>query len=111
MKRLLVFGTLTFWLVAPLAHAQGTSPAPLSKVIVSDDVAKRTLMKTQINAATARALVDACVEFANTTSSSTRVKPASPEASPGHHSRRALIPSPSPADPPDIRCSHHTQKG
>lgn len=37
---------------------------PLSKAVVSDDVAKRTLMKMQINAATARALVDACVEFA-----------------------------------------------
>jgi uncharacterized protein GlcG (DUF336 family) len=70
MKRLLVFGTMTSWLVAALAHAQGTTPAPLSKVIVSDDVAKRTLMKTQINAATARALVDACVEFANATNSS-----------------------------------------
>jgi len=70
MKSLLVFGTMTSWLVAALAHAQGTTPAPLSKVIVSDDVAKRTLMKTQINAATARALVDACVEFANATNSS-----------------------------------------
>src|SRR5215469_7690017 len=45
MKRLLVSGTMTFWLVAPLAHAQGTTPALLSKVVVSDDVAKRTLMK------------------------------------------------------------------
>ena len=70
MKPLLVCGTMTFSLVASLAHAQGTTPAPLSKVIVSDDVAKRTLMKTQISAATARALVDACVEFANSTNSS-----------------------------------------
>jgi len=70
MKRLLVFGTMTFSLIASLAHAQGTTPAPLSRVIVSDDVAKRTLMKTQINSATARALVDACVEFANATNSS-----------------------------------------
>ena len=70
MKRLLVFGTMTFSLIASLAHAQGTTPAPLSKVIVSDDVAKRTLMKTLLTAATARALVDACVEFANSTNSS-----------------------------------------
>jgi len=70
MKRLLVFGTMTFSLIASLAHAQGTTPAPLSRVIVSDDVANRTLMKTQINSATARALVDACVEFANATNSS-----------------------------------------
>jgi uncharacterized protein GlcG (DUF336 family) len=45
------------------AAAQGTTPAPLSKVTVSDDVAKRTLMKSVINADTARALVNACVEW------------------------------------------------
>jgi uncharacterized protein GlcG (DUF336 family) len=45
------------------AWAQGTTPAPLSKVTVSDDVAKRTLMKAVINADTARALVDACVQW------------------------------------------------
>jgi len=70
MKRLLVFGTMTFSLIASLAHAQGTTPAPLSRVIVSDAVANRTLMKTQINSATARAIVDACVEFANGTNTS-----------------------------------------
>ena len=43
---------------------------PLSKAVVSDDVAKRTLMKMQINAATARALVDACVEFARASNAS-----------------------------------------
>jgi uncharacterized protein GlcG (DUF336 family) len=66
-------GAMTFVLLAPQARAQGTTsttPAPLAKVIVSDEVAKRTLMKTQINAATARAIVDACVEFANSTNSS-----------------------------------------
>jgi uncharacterized protein GlcG (DUF336 family) len=61
---------MTGLLGASDALAQGTAPVPLAKVIVSDDVAKRTLMKTQINAATARALVDACVEFANATNSS-----------------------------------------
>jgi uncharacterized protein GlcG (DUF336 family) len=70
MKRLLVYGAMTFLIGGAEARAQGTTPAPLSKVIVSDDVAKRTLMKTQINAATARALVDACVEFANASNSS-----------------------------------------
>src|SRR5215467_111316 len=48
------------------AWAQGTTPAPLSKVTVSTDVAKRTLVKMQINADTARAIVDACVEFGRT---------------------------------------------
>jgi uncharacterized protein GlcG (DUF336 family) len=50
-------------LVAASASAQGTTPAPLARVTVSSDVAKRTLMKMQINADTARAIVDACVEF------------------------------------------------
>jgi uncharacterized protein GlcG (DUF336 family) len=45
------------------ALAQGASPAPFSKVTVSDDVAKRTLMKAVINADTARAIVNACVEW------------------------------------------------
>jgi len=45
------------------AWAQGATPAPFSKVTVSDEVAKRTLMKAVINADTARALVDACVEW------------------------------------------------
>jgi len=49
--------------VATSAWAQSATPAPLSKVTVSTDVAKRTLMKMQINAETARAIVDACVEF------------------------------------------------
>jgi uncharacterized protein GlcG (DUF336 family) len=50
------FGSASAW-------AQGATPAPLSKVTVSDAVAKRTLMKAVINADTARAIVDACVEW------------------------------------------------
>lgn len=45
------------------AWAQGDTPAPFSKVTVSDQVAKRTLMKAVINADTARQIVDACVEW------------------------------------------------
>ncbi len=45
------------------AWAQGATPAPIKKVTVSDDVAKRTLMKAVINADTARAIVDACVQW------------------------------------------------
>jgi uncharacterized protein GlcG (DUF336 family) len=45
------------------AWAQGAIPAPFNKVTVSDDVAKRTLMKAVINADTARAITDACVEW------------------------------------------------
>ncbi len=51
-----VFGSAPAW-------AQGATPAPLSKVTVSDAVAKRTLMKAVINADTARALVDACIDW------------------------------------------------
>lgn len=52
-----------FAFVAANAWAQGATPATLVKVTVSGDVAKRTLMKMQINAETARAIVDACLEF------------------------------------------------
>jgi uncharacterized protein GlcG (DUF336 family) len=45
------------------ARAQGSMAAPFNKVTVSDDVAKRTLMKAVINAETARAIVDACVDW------------------------------------------------
>jgi uncharacterized protein GlcG (DUF336 family) len=62
----LVVVAAVFALTAAHAWAQGTTPAPLSKVTVSPEVAKRTLMKMQINADTARAIVDACVEFSKT---------------------------------------------
>ena len=52
-----------FMFVAANVWAQGATPASLAKVTVSNDVAKRTLMKMQINAETARAIVDACLEF------------------------------------------------
>ena len=52
-----------FVFMAANVWAQGASPAPLAKVTVSTEVAKRTLMKAQINADTARAIVDACLEY------------------------------------------------
>ena len=52
----LAFGNLDGW-------AQGSTPAPFNKVTVSPEVAKRTLMKAVINADTARAIVDSCVEW------------------------------------------------
>jgi len=58
------------WIAAALllfvpanARAQGATAASLDKVTVSVDAAKRTLTKMQLNAETARAIVDACVEF------------------------------------------------
>ena len=45
------------------AWAQVGPPATLAKVTVSSEVAKRTLNKMVINAETARAIVDACVQW------------------------------------------------
>src|SRR5215210_4503420 len=39
---------------------------PLAKAVVTDEVAKNTLMKMQVNATVARQLVDACLDFART---------------------------------------------
>ena len=50
--------------IATSAYAQ--TPLPLSRAVVSDEVAGRTLMKMQINATVARQLVDACLDFAMT---------------------------------------------
>jgi uncharacterized protein GlcG (DUF336 family) len=51
-------------LVPSTASAQGTTPMPLAKAVVSNEVAARTLFKYQVNATVARQIVDACVEFA-----------------------------------------------
>ena len=59
-----------FMFLAANAWAQGATPAPLAKVTLSGDAAKRTLTKMQINAETARALVDACVEFGKASNAS-----------------------------------------
>jgi uncharacterized protein GlcG (DUF336 family) len=48
--------------IASAAYAQ--TPMPLSRAVVSDEVAGRTLMKMQINATVARQIVDACLDFA-----------------------------------------------
>lgn len=69
LKKAWAVGTATIALFAALAlgtagaWAQGATPVSLDKVTLSGDAAKRALTKTQINAATARAIVDACVEF------------------------------------------------
>ena len=58
----ITIGILVGALLAPsIASAQSM---PLEKVVVSNDVASRTLMKMQINATVARQLVDACLDFA-----------------------------------------------
>ncbi|HEY7440864.1 MAG TPA: heme-binding protein [Vicinamibacterales bacterium] len=61
--RALVLTVMALAFVADDVRAQGATPVPLAKVILSGEAAKRTLTKVQINAATARAIVDACVEF------------------------------------------------
>ena len=60
----LVFCAAIFALVTANAWAQGATPLSLDKATVSGDVAKRTLVKSQLNAAVARQIVDACLEFA-----------------------------------------------
>lgn len=62
MKRIVVLAA-TVALTAATAWAQVGPPATLAKVTVSSDVAKRTLNKMAINADTARAIVDACVQW------------------------------------------------
>jgi uncharacterized protein GlcG (DUF336 family) len=52
------------WLAPSFAAAQGSTPMPLAKAVVSNDVAARTLFKYQISSTVARQIVDACVEFA-----------------------------------------------
>ncbi len=59
----IVAAVAAFAMAGKSAWAQGATPAPFNKVTVSDDVAKRTLMKAVINADTARAIVDSCVEW------------------------------------------------
>src|SRR2546426_9182985 len=59
--------------VAANAWAQGASPAPLAKVTLSGDAAKRTLTKMQINADAARAIVDGCVEYSKANNQSVAV--------------------------------------
>lgn len=60
---ILAIGAATIALGNAKAWAQGATPAPFGKVTVSDEVARRTLMKAVINADTARAIVNACVEW------------------------------------------------
>jgi uncharacterized protein GlcG (DUF336 family) len=61
MKKIVVLAALA---MASTAYAQ--TPMPLSRAVVSDEVAGRTLMKMQINSTVARQLVDACLDFAKT---------------------------------------------
>jgi uncharacterized protein GlcG (DUF336 family) len=68
--QILVFVTAAFIVGRASAQAQGATPATLDKVTLSGDAAKRALTKVQINAATARAIVDACVEFGRASNTS-----------------------------------------
>ena len=76
MKKTLSIATEAVLMVVACAYvtvdvrAQGANPVPLDKVILSGDAAKRALTKVQINAATARAIVDACVEFGRSSNAS-----------------------------------------
>src|SRR5438477_7563499 len=62
MKRI-VMAAAAVAIMTATAWAQVGPPATLAKVTVSSDVAKKTLNKMAINADTARAIVDACVQW------------------------------------------------
>jgi glc operon protein GlcG len=67
MRKLTGFGmgALVVFMLAPgHAWAQGAAAAPFEKVTVQGEAAKRMLTKSEINADTAKAIVEACVEFA-----------------------------------------------
>jgi len=70
MTKTRFFGSGLLVLLAALAagaidlRAQGGTPMPLDKATVSSEVAKRTLVKSQITATVARQIVDACLDFA-----------------------------------------------
>src|SRR5438105_7979911 len=61
MKRILL--GVVLGLVANNVWAQVGPPATLAKVTLAPDAAKKTLNKMAINADTARAIVDACVQW------------------------------------------------
>ena len=61
MKRMVFGAAIAF--ISTGAWAQVGPPATLAKVTVSNEVARRTLNKMAINADTARAIVDACVQW------------------------------------------------
>jgi glc operon protein GlcG len=67
-----------FAFVAADASAQGA--ASLAKVTLSGDAAKRTMTRTQINADTARALVDACVAYSKENNQSVAIFVVAPNA-------------------------------
>ncbi len=53
--------------------------APMSQVTLQGDAAKRAMTKTQVNMATARAIVDACLDFAKQTNGSYSVFVLAPD--------------------------------
>ena len=65
--RFILAAALLAAILAPsTAQAQGNTPIPLEKAVVSDQVASRTLMKYQLSSTLARDIVNACIDFART---------------------------------------------
>jgi len=77
IRRVLMFGAVLA-LGAGTAWAQGATPVPLSRVTVSGDAAKRTMMKNVITADAARAIVDECVAFSKASGQTVSVFVLSP---------------------------------
>jgi uncharacterized protein GlcG (DUF336 family) len=70
---MLVIAVTVLALAPGNAWAQGATAAPLAKVVVSDAVAQRTLMKMTVNMETARAIVDSCINW-------TKQQPGAPQS-------------------------------
>ena len=76
-RRVLMFGAVIA-LGAANAWAQGATPVPLSRITVSGEAAKRTMMKNVITADAARAIVDECVAFSKASGQTVSVFVLSP---------------------------------
>lgn len=58
---------ITAAMLAPsTVSAQGATPMPLARAVVSDQVAQTTLFKYQLSSTLARQIVNACIEFGRT---------------------------------------------
>lgn len=53
-------------LTPAVASAQGATPMPLARAVVSDQAAQTTLFKYQLNSTLARQIVNACIDFGRT---------------------------------------------
>ena len=66
-------------LIPVQGRAQGANKLPLEKAVMSGDMAKRALTKTQISADVAQQIVNACVDLAKTSNGTLTVFVLAPD--------------------------------